>query len=111
MEFFLDGVIEIAEEAITTVQKITVLREKDIIKIQSLSKRASESAVKVFPQLYALPIVNVAKIREWTGFTRAGAQKVIDRFIDLGILKDKDPDKTYDKSYIYKEYVDIFRES
>jgi Fic family protein len=111
MEFFLDGVIEIAEEAITTVQKITVLREKDIIKIQSLSKRASESAVKVFPQLYALPIVNVAKIREWTGFTRAGAQKVIDRFIDLGILKDKDPDKTYDKSYIYKEYVDIFKEN
>lgn len=111
MEFFLDGVIEIAKEAITTVQKITALREKDIIKIQSLNKRSSESAVKVFPQLYALPIVNVAKIREWTGFTRAGAQKVIDRFIDLGILKDKDSGKTYDKSYIYKEYVDIFRES
>lgn len=111
MEFFLDGVIEIAEEAITTVQKITALREKDMIKIQSLNKRASESAVKVFPQLYALPIVNVAKIREWTGFTRAGAQKVIDRFMDLGILHDRDPNSTYNKSYIYKDYVDIFKEN
>lgn len=107
-DFFLDGVIEIADEAIETVLDITKLREKDTLKIQSLSKRASESAILVLPQLYKLPIVDVAKVREWTGFTRAGAQGVIDRFIDLGILHDRDPKKTYNKSYIYKEYIDIF---
>lgn len=107
-DFFLDGVTEIANEAIGTVLAITKLREKDTLKIQSLSKRASESAVKVLPQLYKLPIVNVARVIEWTGFTRAGAQNVVDRFVDLGILHDRDPQKTYDKSYIYKEYVDIF---
>ena len=108
IEFFLDGVIEIANEAIGTVLDITKLREKDMLKIQSLSKRASESAVLVLPQLYKMPIVNVAKIQEWTKFTRAGAQKIIDRFVEIGILNDRDPKRTYDKSYIYKEYVDIF---
>ncbi len=108
IDFFLDGVIEIAEKAIDTVLAITKLREKDTLKIQTLGKRASESAVKVLPQLYKLPIVNVAKIKEWTGFTRAGAQKIIDRFVELEILHDRDPQKTYDKSYIYKEYVQIF---
>jgi len=108
LEFFLDGVEEIANEAICTVRSITALREKDGLKIQSLSKRASESAVQVLPRLYQMPIVNVAKVREWTGFTRAGAQNVIDRFVDIGILHDRNPEKTYDKSYIYKEYVDIF---
>ena len=73
LEFFLDGVEEIANEAICTVRAITALREKDGLKIQSLSKRASESAVQVLPRLYQMPIVNVAKIREWTGFTLAGA--------------------------------------
>jgi len=108
IEFFLDGVIEIANEAIGTVLDITKLREKDMLKIQSLSKRASESAALVLPQLYKMPIVNVAKIQEWTKFTRAGAQKIIDRFVEIGILNDRDPKRTYDKSYIYKEYVDIF---
>ena len=79
-----------------------------MLKIQSLSKRASESAVLVLPQLYKMPIVNVAKIQEWTNFTRAGAQNVIDRFVEIGILHDRDSKKTYNKSYIYKEYVDIF---
>lgn len=108
VDFFLEGVTEIAEEAVETVLAITKLRDRDTMKIQSLGKRASESAVLVLPQLYKMPIVNVAKIQEWTGFTRAGAQNLIDRFVELGILRVRDKKKTYGKSYIYKEYVDIF---
>ena len=108
IDFFLDGVIEISEEAIGTICAITKLQKQDMMKIQSLGKRASESAILVLPQLYQMPIVNVAKIQEWTRFTRAGAQNIIDRFVELGILYDRDPKKTYDKSYIYKKYVDVF---
>ncbi len=36
LDFFLDGVIEIANEAIVMVDKITSLREKDMAKIQTL---------------------------------------------------------------------------
>lgn len=107
-DFFLDGVIEIANEAIDIVGKITDLREKDIVKIQTLGKRASESAVKVLPNLYAQPVINIPVIQNWTGFTRAGAQQVIDRFIKIGILSPKDKDIKYGQSYIYKKYLDIF---
>lgn len=108
IDFFLDGVIEIANEAIDIVGKITVLRQKDMMKIQKLGKRASESATTVLPKLYGQPIVNVNVIQNWTGFTRAGAQTVIDRFIDMGILSPKDKDKKYGQSYIYRDYVEIF---
>jgi Fic family protein len=108
IDFFLDGVIEIATEAIKIVKEITILRGRDVLKIQSLGKRASESAIKVLPKLYGQPVVNVATVQKWTSFTRAGAQTVIDRFIDMGILVHKDEDKKYGQSYIYKEYVDIF---
>ena len=108
VDFFLDGVIEIANEAIDIVSKITVLREKDVLKIQTLGKRASESAALVLPKLYEQPIVNVATVQKWTGFSRVGAQAVINRFIDKGILMPKDKDKKYGQSYIYKKYVDIF---
>ncbi|MBU1131791.1 Fic family protein, partial [Patescibacteria group bacterium] len=108
IDFFLDGVIEIANEAIDIVGKITVLKQRDMIKIQKLGKRASESATIILPKLYGQPIVNVNIIQNWTGFTRAGAQTVIDRFIEMEILSPKDKDKKYGQSYIYKDYVELF---
>jgi len=85
-----------------------MLRDEDMAKIQSLGKTASESAIKVLPELYKLPIVNVHTIQSWTGFTKQGAQNVIDRFIDLDILRLKDENISYGRSFIYKRYVDIF---
>ena len=108
VDFFLDGVIEIANEAIDIVSAITKLREEDVRKIQKLGKRASESADIVLPKLYGQPIVNVATVQSWTKFTRAGTQHVIDRFVDLGILVRKNQDKKYGQSYAYKKYLAIF---
>jgi Fic family protein len=108
VDFFLDGIIEIAQEAIVTVEKITELRDKDTQKIQKLGARASESAVIILPKLYGQPIVNVSRVQEWTGYTRAGAQRVIDRFVQIGILSKKDKDVRYGQSYVYKKYIDIF---
>jgi chemotaxis response regulator CheB len=37
-----------------------------------------------------------------------GAQKIIDRFVDIGILSVKDKDVKYGKVYVYREYLDMF---
>jgi Fic family protein len=108
IEFFLDGVIDIANEAIEIVDKITELRKRDYGKIQKLGKRAAESAMIVIPKLYGQPIVNVSTLQQWTGFSRPGAQEVINRFIKMKILFKKDKDVTYGQSYFYKDYLDIF---
>jgi len=108
INFFLDGVVEIANEAIDIVGKITILREEDRQKIQKLGTRASESAMMILPKLYGQPIVNISIVKNWTGFTRAGAQRVVDRFVDMEILVPKDNDKKYGQSYVYKKYLDIF---
>lgn len=107
IDFFLDGVIEIAEESIKITSQIRQLRDIDMLKIQALAKRESESGVLVLQKLFSSPIINTKKIMDWTGFTRAGAQKVIDRFIKLGILHAQGEGK-YGKSYTYKEYINIF---
>lgn len=108
MHFFLDGVIETAGESIEISRKIRNLRDEDMAKIQALAKRESESGVKLLSHLFALPIVNTARIMQWTGFTRAGAQKVIDRFIHLAILEAQEEKGSYDRSYIYGKYVRVF---
>ncbi len=104
----MDGVIETAQESIEISCKIRELRDTDMKKIQALAKRESESGVLVLSHLFGMPIVNTRRVMEWTGFTRAGAQRGIDRFIKLGILQIQDEKDTYDRSYIYRKYVDIF---
>ena len=43
-------------------------------------------------------------------FSRAGAPKLIQRFIDLDILKPLDESNKYGKTYIYKNYTSIFND-
>lgn len=108
IDFFLDGVIDTAIDSILVSKQITKIREDDMAKIQALAKRESESGVLVLRKLYAQPIVSTKTVMGWTGFSRAGAQKVVDRFVSLGILELRDEKETYDRSYIYRKYVDIF---
>lgn len=111
LDFFLDGVSEVSREAVETVKQITILREDDMRKVQSLGKTTAESSIKILPQLFRLPIVNIRTIQKWTGFSRQGAQNVIDRFVKLNILELKDENKAYGRSYIYKKYVNIFNDN
>lgn len=77
-------------------------------KILSLSKRESESGVKLLNYLFEHPIVTTRSVMKTTGFTRAGAQRVIDRFIDLNILVKEKKETKYDVKYTYKEYFTTF---
>ena len=108
INFFLDGVIETANESINISKQITKLREDDMAKIQSLAKRESESGVLILRELFSSPIIGTRNIMEWTGFSRAGAQKAIDRFVSLEILRPRDERGKYDRSYVYDKYLSIF---
>lgn len=109
ISFFLEGVISTADSAIQIASGITHIREKDMAKIHKLGKTAAATAVEVLRNLFRQPIVDVSKIQEWTKVkTRAGAQKIIDRLVDLEILRQKNPKKTYRKTYEYHSYLQLF---
>lgn len=108
LNFFLDGVIETANESISISRKIRKLRDEDTDKLISLAKRESESGVMVLKKLYTAPIVTTKIIMDWTGFSRGGAQKLIDRFKSLGILEAADEKSEYDRKYRYRKYLEAF---
>lgn len=108
LDFFLDGVIDTAKEGIKTSYKIRQIRDEDMQKIQALSKREANSGVTVLNYLFEHPIVTTKSIMSATGFTRGGAQRVIDRFIKLDILIEEEKDKNYDVKYIYNRYFSAF---
>ena len=108
IHFFLDCVIEIALESIETLIKVKTLCETDQMKIQTLGKRESKSGMLVLRNLLAYPMVTSKTVMYWSGFTRAGAQGVIDRLVELDILKPYDESAKYDRSYVYHHYVRYF---
>lgn len=108
-DFFLDGVIDIADSAILTCEKITKLREKDMMKIQQMNKVASESSMKMLVNLYKMPIIGVADVAKWTNHTRQGAYKDIGRLVEAGILTPmKHGKNVYAQKWKYSEYLGLF---
>lgn len=107
LNFFLDGVAIIAIEAIETSKKINILRQKDIIKIQSLGRRA-KIGMTVLENLYKLPITNVRKVEEWTGLSRPQANDLVKKLVELQILDQRDKNIEYAREFWYKKYIDLF---
>lgn len=109
LEFFLEGIAEIAESSIKTCARITDLRDKDFAKMQKLGKKSAASTLEIVRKLFGQPIVGVAEIMKWTGFTAPGAYKVIERLRKLEILEPLG-NADYGQKYIYASYYEIFDE-
>lgn len=108
--FFLEGVADIANSGIDTCAKITALRDRDFAKMQKLGKKSAESTLELVRKLFGQPIVGVAEIMKWTGFTAPGAYNVIERLKDLKIIEPLG-DADYGQKYIYADYYEIFDHS
>lgn len=107
LDFFLDGVIDTAKESIEISKKIRKIRDDDMAKIQALAKRESDSGVTVLSNLFRNPIVTATSVIKWTKFSRAGALKLLDRFVSLGILETAQPHEQ-ERRFVYRRYIDVF---
>ena len=58
--------------------------------------------------LYKLPIINVRKIQEVTNLSREASNRLVKRFIRLGLLHPKEKGKKYGRIFVYKEYLNLF---
>lgn len=110
LNFFLEGIAEVASSGVETCTAITALRERDFAKMQKLGRRSATSTLEVVRKLFGQPIVGVAEIIAWTGFTPKGAYQMIDRLQELHILEPLG-DADYGQKYIYADYFNIFDEA
>lgn len=108
VNFFLEGVADVAVRATDASKKINDLREKDMVKIHALGGRRSKTGIEVLRNLYKLPIVNVGKVAEWTGLSRQGANTLVAELVKIGILEQRDRKTTYGRDFEYKNYLRIF---
>ena len=110
LDFFLDGVIEIAQSSIDTCRKITELRERDMCKVQQLGKVAAPKTLDMLKLLYRMPVIGVADVIKETGYSRQGAYNMIERLMKMKILYACDNTAEYGQKYEYRDYLNLFQE-
>ena len=111
LDFFLDGVIEIAQSSIDTCRKITELRERDMCKVQQLGKVAAPKTLDMLKLLYRMPVIGVADVIKETGYSRQGAYNMIERLMGMEILYAHDDTTEYGQKYEYRDYLNLFKEA
>lgn len=109
LNFFLEGIIEVASSSVETCGKITELRVKDLERVQELGAQVASTTSKIIRHLFGQPVVGVAEIVKWSGYSRQGAYNMIERLVKLKILEPFG-DSKYDQKYIYARYYELFDE-
>ncbi len=109
LRFFLEGIIEIAGSSIETCGKITGIRDRDFEKVQELGTQTASTALGIIRHLFGQPVVGVAEIVKWSGYSRQGAYNMIERLMELKILEFFG-DSKYGQKYIYADYYALFDE-
>ena len=110
LEFFLEGVLEVSEEATGTAGRILQLREDHRRMITDDLGRASGNGHRVLETLYDRPIVSVAEVQQVIGTTYPAANNLVAKLVDLGILREF-TGYARNRRFIYGEYVDLFTDS
>lgn len=104
--FFLRGVIETAEEAAVTARTIVHLREEHRGALQAAGLGNNE--FRLLDLLYRTPFVNVALVARQLGVTDVTANRVLERFINLG-LADEVTGQRRNRVFRYTPYWQLFR--
>lgn len=108
LDFFLDGVATIAEEAIQSARELFALVNDDRSRLLKL-ETASISALRLFQVLPRHPIVTVASSMKLIDASKPTATKAIEILLDQGVLTETTGRKR-NRSFAYAAYLANLRE-
>lgn len=107
--FFLQAVMESAEDAIHTIDQLTALHDKNMTLLTyGVAKRQSDTLKKLFTYLEANPIIEVKKTSQALAVAYNTIARAVSVLVEKGILVQSEKSgKT--RIYSYSEYLDILR--
>ncbi len=88
LAFFLRGVAEVSRQATETAAAILRMREEYRERITERLGRAAANGHRIMEKLFIHPIVTVARVRQWLKVTPAGANNLVNRLVDVGLLRE-----------------------
>ena len=104
LEFFLDGVATIADEAVASARELFALVAEDRARVLA-NEGMSIGALRLFELLPRHPIVTVASAMKMLDTTKPTAGRAVELLVGAGVLVEM-TGKRRDRSYAYRAYLD-----
>jgi Fic family protein len=108
LRFFLEGVRQTADGAVSTAQRLVQLFEEDRRRIQGLGRGAG-SALRAHSALQQRPIASIQEVSRRSGLSFPAASSGIAHLLDLGVVKEV-TGKRRNRIYAYDAYVATLNE-
>ena len=107
LDFFLDGVATIANEAVAASRELFALVADDRARLLA-HDGSSVAVLRLFELLPRHPVLSVAAVMKLLKTTKPTAGRAIDLLVATGILVET-TGKKRDRSYVYEAYLDQLR--
>ena len=104
LEFFLDGVATIADEAVASARDLFALVGADRARVLERGS-TSVAALRLFETLPSHPIITVASAMKLIDASKPTATRAIEALADAGILAET-TGRRRDRSFSYRAYLD-----
>lgn len=108
LTFFLEGVRQTAEGAVTTAQRLTTLFREDRGRIELTGRRAG-SALRVHQALKERPLASVQNLCKRTGLSFPAAGSSMELLVEIGIAREL-TGKQRNRVFAYDRYLAILSE-
>lgn len=107
LDFFLDGVATIADEAVASARDLFALVAADRARVLA-HEGMSVVALRLFELLPRHPVVTVASVMKLVETTKPTAGRAIELLVAAGVLAET-TGKKRDRSFVYRSYLDRLR--
>jgi Fic family protein len=107
LDFFLDGVGTIADEAVGSARDLHALVAGDRARIIA-HKAMSIPALRLFEILPRHPMITAASVMRLVETSKPTAGRAIELLVEAGVLAET-TGKKRDRSYVYRQYLDRLR--
>jgi Fic family protein len=108
LEFFLEGVIEVAESATMTTTRIVQMIERDRLKLHGLG-RGSATALRIHDHIGRYVVLSVPRTAASLGISEPTIYNGVRRLEDVGILREV-TGRQRGRLYVYEEYLTLLNE-
>lgn len=105
IKYFLRGVKESADDVVTRAWRVDTLIRETSERIEAAIGRNRERGLKLLDSLCHNPVMTINDVAEAIGTTYPPAKKLVDKFVELGILVAEDG-KQRNQSFRFKQYLD-----
>jgi Fic family protein len=108
IDFFLEGVEQVASNAVGTAKRLLFLSQQDEQKVQKLGRSAS-TTLRVYRVLCERPLASLNHICEQTGLSFPAASKGMNLLENVGIVREITGQQR-NRVFAYEQYLNILNE-